>query len=106
MGGGSTGSTQVRIEQQYVGWVVGGRGAVVKEIEMHTGCKISLNQDTKDMGYSVATLTGDSQQISRGYESITEKVRQANPSAAAPAIIGGTAPQRSGPPGISAAQPV
>merc|ERR1712176_1068182 len=84
--------------------VVGGKGAVVKEIEQHTGCKISLNQDPKDQGYSVATLTGDSQQISRGYESITEKVRQANPSATAPAIIGGATPRGAHPGGPVAPQ--
>lgn len=105
--GGSTGSTQIQIEQQHVGWLVGRGGQVVREIEMNTGCKISLNQESKDLGYSVATVTGDSQQVSSGYEQITEKIRQVDPVAAGPAILGSMGgqdvPALQRPPGITLA---
>merc|ERR1712117_710700 len=42
----------------------------------------------KTLGYSVATLTGDAQQVSMAYEQISEKLRRINPGMEGPAILG------------------
>merc|ERR1719362_2568770 len=75
------GSMQVQIDQRWIGWLLGRGGTVVKEIEAAAGgAKVSINQDTKALGYSVATITGHQQQISLAYDQIGEKLRRVNPS--------------------------
>lgn len=73
---GGTVSVQMTIEQQWVGWVLGKGGCVMKEIEESSGATISLNQETKDEGYSVATIKGTLQQTAKAKEIISEKLRQ------------------------------
>mmetsp|Transcript_39274 Transcript_39274/g.91089 ORF Transcript_39274/g.91089 Transcript_39274/m.91089 type:complete len:293 (-) Transcript_39274:81-959(-) len=75
--GGS--SVRVRIEQQWVGWIVGKGGAVVKEIETATGAKLSMNQETKALGYSVCTISGHSAAITAASHQVSDKLRQVNP---------------------------
>mmetsp|Transcript_109865 Transcript_109865/g.342444 ORF Transcript_109865/g.342444 Transcript_109865/m.342444 type:complete len:799 (-) Transcript_109865:75-2471(-) len=53
---------ELHIEQRFVGWLLGKGGTVVREIEMQSGCKVSLNQGTRSMGFTVAQLHGDVQQ--------------------------------------------
>eukprot|EP00927_Polykrikos_kofoidii_P070650 TRINITY_DN67061_c0_g1_i1.p1 TRINITY_DN67061_c0_g1~~TRINITY_DN67061_c0_g1_i1.p1 ORF type:complete len:695 (-),score=148.90 TRINITY_DN67061_c0_g1_i1:284-2368(-) len=78
-GGGSVGGTssvQLQIDQQWVGWLVGKGGGMVKEIEMATGAKISLNQGTKAMGYSVATVAGEMPQVESAQNMIVDKIQR------------------------------
>lgn len=88
-GGGAAGDavTEVQIDQQWVGWLLGKGGQVVKEIEAATGAKVSMNQETKPLGYSIATLKGNSQQVSLAYEHISDKLRRVNHSGDGPVII-------------------
>lgn len=49
---------EIRIPQQYVGWLKGTKGGQLKAVEERTGATVSINQDTKDLGYSIASITG------------------------------------------------
>jgi rRNA processing protein Krr1/Pno1 len=53
---------ELHIEQRFVGWLLGKSGAVIREIEGTSGCKISMNQATRNMGYTIAQLHGNPQQ--------------------------------------------
>lgn len=78
--GGSKGSsinTQVTVDQQWVGWLLGKNGSAVKDIEASTGAKISVNQDTKVQGYSTIALSGTPLEIQSAYEAMTESLRRA-----------------------------
>lgn len=52
---------ELQIDQQWIGWLLGGRGKTIREIEADTGAKIKIDQSTKDYGYSVVLISGDSQ---------------------------------------------
>jgi len=74
-------SMQVQVDQQWVGWLLGKGGTVVKEIEQAAGgAKVSINQESKGLGYSIATITGNQQQISAAFEQMADKLRRVNPS--------------------------
>lgn len=75
-GVGGNSSAQLQIEQKWVGWLVGRGGGMVKEIETATGARVSLNQETKAMGYSVCTLSGDASVVQSAKKLITDKVHQ------------------------------
>mmetsp|Transcript_78592 Transcript_78592/g.230589 ORF Transcript_78592/g.230589 Transcript_78592/m.230589 type:complete len:631 (-) Transcript_78592:141-2033(-) len=76
-----SGDMQVQIDQQWIGWLLGKGGTVVKEIEAASGgAKISINQDTKALGYSIATINGTPEQTAVAFEQIGEKLRRVNPS--------------------------
>jgi len=72
-------SVKVKIEQQWVGWIVGKGGAVVKEMETATGAKLSMNQETKALGYSVCTISGHAAAVAAASHQISDKLRQVNP---------------------------
>ena len=46
----------LQIEQQWVGWLLGKSGGVVREIEGETGARISLNQATASLGHIWTSL--------------------------------------------------
>eukprot|EP00931_Biecheleriopsis_adriatica_P057562 TRINITY_DN34162_c0_g1_i1.p1 TRINITY_DN34162_c0_g1~~TRINITY_DN34162_c0_g1_i1.p1 ORF type:complete len:614 (-),score=145.98 TRINITY_DN34162_c0_g1_i1:105-1946(-) len=48
----------IEVDQQWIGWLLGGRGKTVREIEAETGAKVSIDQSTKDAGYSVVRISG------------------------------------------------
>mmetsp|Transcript_22546 Transcript_22546/g.27781 ORF Transcript_22546/g.27781 Transcript_22546/m.27781 type:complete len:619 (+) Transcript_22546:30-1886(+) len=78
--GGSRGSsinTQVTVEQQWVGWLLGKNGAAIRELEGSTGAKISVNQDTKAQGFSTIALSGTPLQVQAAYDAMTESLRRA-----------------------------
>lgn len=74
---GSTINTQVTVEQQWVGWLLGKNGAAMRDIEASTGAKISVNQDTKAQGYSTLQLGGTPMQVQAAYDAMTESLRRA-----------------------------
>lgn len=75
----TTCTTELQIEQQWVGWLLGKGGSVMKEIEAATGARVVINQETKSLGYSVAQVTGDSMQVAKVQDLIDEKIRRVNP---------------------------
>lgn len=50
---------EVKVEQHLVGWLVGGKGRTVQQIEEETGASIHIDQSTKDAGYSVVHVSGN-----------------------------------------------
>lgn len=69
----------LHIEQQWVGWLLGKGGSVIREIEQATEAKVTINQDTKQLGYSVATLTGTPAAMASARDLIVEKLQRVNP---------------------------
>eukprot|EP00928_Gymnodinium_smaydae_P017649 TRINITY_DN16751_c0_g1_i2.p1 TRINITY_DN16751_c0_g1~~TRINITY_DN16751_c0_g1_i2.p1 ORF type:complete len:646 (+),score=120.91 TRINITY_DN16751_c0_g1_i2:119-2056(+) len=89
-------SVQVQIEQRWIGWLLGRSGAVIKEIEVATGAKVSLNQDTKLQGFSIATITAERPHaVIAAQDAITQKIRQVsgNVHEAVGASAGSSAPR-------------
>lgn len=80
-GGAASGNEMlVKIDQQWIGWLLGKGGTVVKEIEAASGgAKVSINQETKAAGYSIATISGSPQQVAAAYEQMGDKIRRVNP---------------------------
>eukprot|EP00927_Polykrikos_kofoidii_P083953 TRINITY_DN8728_c0_g2_i2.p1 TRINITY_DN8728_c0_g2~~TRINITY_DN8728_c0_g2_i2.p1 ORF type:complete len:682 (-),score=148.76 TRINITY_DN8728_c0_g2_i2:67-2112(-) len=76
LGGGGSASSQLQIDQQWIGWLVGRGGGVVKEIEAATGAQISLNQETKPLGFSIATVKGDATAVQNAQNMIADKVQR------------------------------
>eukprot|EP00929_Paragymnodinium_shiwhaense_P042396 TRINITY_DN21953_c0_g2_i1.p1 TRINITY_DN21953_c0_g2~~TRINITY_DN21953_c0_g2_i1.p1 ORF type:complete len:707 (+),score=168.42 TRINITY_DN21953_c0_g2_i1:142-2121(+) len=70
--------SELQVEQRLVGWVLGRGGTVMKELERHSGAKITIDQSTKDMGFSTIRITGPSHLIQRARELLEEKVKQAD----------------------------
>eukprot|EP00927_Polykrikos_kofoidii_P052420 TRINITY_DN4622_c0_g1_i2.p1 TRINITY_DN4622_c0_g1~~TRINITY_DN4622_c0_g1_i2.p1 ORF type:complete len:883 (-),score=191.64 TRINITY_DN4622_c0_g1_i2:135-2783(-) len=70
------GICQLQVEQQWIGWLVGKGGSVIKEIEGATGAKIAINQDCKSMGFSIVNVTGDALQIQGAQDMISDQIRR------------------------------
>merc|ERR1719410_1360363 len=51
-------NNELQIPQQFVGWLKGRSGAQIREIEARCGAQISVDQNTKEMGFSRVVLTG------------------------------------------------
>lgn len=54
---------EVRIPQQYVGWIKGAGGAQIKDIEGRTGAHITIDQTSQEIGYSRAMVYGDPDRV-------------------------------------------
>lgn len=63
------------VEQRWVGLLVGTRGAGIKGIEVMSGAKLSINQATRELGYSVVQLTGSDDQIAKAKDLIIDRLR-------------------------------
>eukprot|EP00416_Gambierdiscus_australes_P020502 CAMPEP_0171067194 /NCGR_PEP_ID=MMETSP0766_2-20121228/7858_1 /TAXON_ID=439317 /ORGANISM="Gambierdiscus australes, Strain CAWD 149" /LENGTH=207 /DNA_ID=CAMNT_0011523413 /DNA_START=6 /DNA_END=631 /DNA_ORIENTATION=- len=79
-------TAEFAVEQQWVGLLVGTRGTGIREVEAASGAKVSISQETKEMGYSVVRITGSEQQITHASELINKKLELVNPMAASAAL--------------------
>jgi len=79
-------TAEFAVEQQWVGLLVGTRGTGIREVESASGAKVSISQETKDLGYSVVRITGSEQQITHASELINKKLELVNPLAASAAL--------------------
>jgi len=68
----------MQIDQRWVGWLLGRSGVVLKEIELLSGAKVSIDQSTRKLGYSTVRIRGGSQQNPTAHQLIQEKLAQAN----------------------------
>lgn len=68
---------EIRIEQRYVGWLVGKGGGVIRDIEQKCGCRISVKQDTRAHGYSRAVFNGTSEQRQQAKQMIEDSIERA-----------------------------
>merc|ERR1712060_388694 len=71
------GEGDMQVEQKWVGWLLGKSGIVLKEIELQSGARITIDQSTKDLGFSTVHISGDWQQSSSARQLIQDKVAQA-----------------------------
>jgi len=79
-------TAEFAVEQQWVGLLVGTRGTGIREVEAASGAKVSISQETKEMGYSVVRITGSETQITHASELINKKLELVNPMAASAAL--------------------
>jgi len=84
VGGGCTvasthGTDQVRVEQKWVGWLLGKSGQVMKEIEQQSGARVTVDQSRKDLGYSMVCMTGSWDCVGRAKHLVMDKINQVNP---------------------------
>eukprot|EP00927_Polykrikos_kofoidii_P058987 TRINITY_DN5394_c0_g1_i4.p1 TRINITY_DN5394_c0_g1~~TRINITY_DN5394_c0_g1_i4.p1 ORF type:complete len:784 (-),score=167.85 TRINITY_DN5394_c0_g1_i4:73-2316(-) len=65
---------EVRVPQQFVGWLKGSHGRQIVEIETRTGAHISIDQSTKELGYSRAVITGSDEAVASAAGAIHEEL--------------------------------
>jgi len=70
------GPGEIRIPQQFVGWLKGKGGAQIREIEARSGSQVSIDQTTKDMGYSRVMLAGTAEAVQSAHDIITDELRR------------------------------
>lgn len=58
----------------------------MREIEAASGARVSLNQATKAVGYSIAQITGDAAQVAKVEELINDKINQVAGGTLAPCL--------------------
>lgn len=68
----------LQVEQRWVGWILGARGTVLKEIEANSGAKITIDQTTKEMGYSTIRVRGGFNECGYARQLIQEKLNAAS----------------------------
>lgn len=86
LGEGTLLSSEIKVEQKWVGWLLGKGGSVMREIEAASGARVSLNQATKAVGYSIAQITGDAAQVAKVEELINDKINQVAGGTLAPCL--------------------
>jgi len=69
---GSTGELQ--IPQQFVGWLKGKGGGQIREIESRSGAHVSIDQSTKEQGYSRVLLAGTEEAVQSATEIISTEL--------------------------------
>mmetsp|Transcript_48858 Transcript_48858/g.130783 ORF Transcript_48858/g.130783 Transcript_48858/m.130783 type:complete len:632 (-) Transcript_48858:120-2015(-) len=70
------GPGEIRIPQQFVGWLKGKGGAQIREIEVRSGAQVSIDQTTKDLGYSRVMLAGSAECVQSAHDIITDELRR------------------------------
>jgi len=74
--GAGVGPGEIQIPQQFVGWLKGKGGAQIREIEARSGAQVSIDQTTKDLGYSRVRLDGSPECVQNAHDIITEELRR------------------------------
>mmetsp|Transcript_56398 Transcript_56398/g.132267 ORF Transcript_56398/g.132267 Transcript_56398/m.132267 type:complete len:475 (-) Transcript_56398:9-1433(-) len=67
----------IKVEQRLVGWIVGKGGSACREIEAASGCKITINQETKSHGYSMVLMRGTSAQRTVARDKVNSAITRA-----------------------------
>eukprot|EP00403_Amphidinium_massartii_P034375 CAMPEP_0178435796 /NCGR_PEP_ID=MMETSP0689_2-20121128/34113_1 /TAXON_ID=160604 /ORGANISM="Amphidinium massartii, Strain CS-259" /LENGTH=410 /DNA_ID=CAMNT_0020057881 /DNA_START=5 /DNA_END=1233 /DNA_ORIENTATION=+ len=67
----------IKVEQRLVGWIVGKGGSACREIEAASGCKITINQETKNLGYSMVMMRGSNAQRAVAREKVNGAIQRA-----------------------------
>lgn len=70
------GPGEIRIPQQFVGWLKGKGGAQIREIEARSGSQVSIDQTTKELGYSRVMLAGSAECVQTAHDIITDELRR------------------------------
>lgn len=67
---------ELRIPQQFVGWLKGKGGAQIREIEARSGAQVSIDQTTKELGYSRVVLAGSAEAVQAASDIINDELRR------------------------------
>uniref|UniRef100_A0A7S4R5U7 K Homology domain-containing protein n=1 Tax=Alexandrium monilatum TaxID=311494 RepID=A0A7S4R5U7_9DINO len=70
------GPGEIRIPQQFVGWLKGKGGAQIREVEARSGAQVSIDQTTKELGYSRVMLAGSAEAVQAAHDIITDELRR------------------------------
>lgn len=65
---------EIQVPQKYVGLVIGSGGTTIQKIKNETKAEISMCQDTKEMGYSVAKVSGSVDSVAHAVEIISKMI--------------------------------
>jgi len=68
------GGCNVMVPQQYVARLIGRGGEVIMGICNATGADVRIRQETKDMGYSLAVITGPPPSVERAEAMVRQKL--------------------------------
>jgi len=68
------GGVNVMVPQQYVARLIGRGGEVIMGICNATGADVRIRQETKDMGYSLAVITGPPASVERAEAMVRQKL--------------------------------
>jgi len=75
--------SEFRIDVQYVGWVKGPRGKVVQDIQVKSGTRIDVDQNTRDLGYAVVKVYGTAEGVRLARSLIAQELSKITPEVAA-----------------------
>ena len=70
----------INIPQKFVGLIIGNKGITIQKIKNEAGCEISMNQDTKELGYSCCKVSGSLEAVKKA-ENIINLMIQSGQSA-------------------------
>lgn len=65
---------EVMLPQQYVSRLIGKGGETIMSITHQSGADVKIRQETKDLGYSVAVITGRTEVVDAAERLIFEKL--------------------------------
>jgi len=63
-------TVELQIQQKTVGWLIGKGGKTMREIEAESGARVKVDQSTKDLGYSVFTITGNQSSVQHAHNRV------------------------------------
>eukprot|EP00913_Durusdinium_trenchii_P035445 g33171.t1 len=72
-------TADMEVEQRFVGWILGKSGTVLKQIQAQSGALVSIDQSTKELGYSQVRISGTFQQRLLARQLIEDKISEADP---------------------------
>lgn len=87
---------EIQVDQQVVGLLIGRGGETVRQIKDMTGASMSVNQSTRDAGYSIVRLSGSPDAIARAARLIVRKTEEMHPGGPSPHVSAAEAMQASG----------
>lgn len=69
-------SKEIRIEQQFIGGIIGRSGSAIEELKKEIGVEIVVDQSTKFEGYSRLTIYGQPQKITIANDELDRRVNE------------------------------
>eukprot|EP00928_Gymnodinium_smaydae_P011734 TRINITY_DN14300_c0_g3_i1.p1 TRINITY_DN14300_c0_g3~~TRINITY_DN14300_c0_g3_i1.p1 ORF type:complete len:1227 (+),score=134.21 TRINITY_DN14300_c0_g3_i1:330-3683(+) len=74
---GTKDTAEMRVEQDYVSWIIGRSGGVINDISCLTGTNLNFDQSTQAQGYSTLQITGSSVGTKQALQLVAAKLDEA-----------------------------
>eukprot|EP00928_Gymnodinium_smaydae_P011737 TRINITY_DN14300_c0_g6_i1.p1 TRINITY_DN14300_c0_g6~~TRINITY_DN14300_c0_g6_i1.p1 ORF type:complete len:1179 (+),score=159.06 TRINITY_DN14300_c0_g6_i1:279-3815(+) len=74
---GKNEAAEMRVEQQYVSWIIGRAGGVIKDISWQTCTKMNFDQSTHAKGYSTLHITGPATGTKQALQLVAKRLDEA-----------------------------